>query len=94
MDDETLEHYRARARAECEAALNATNPKARHAHAEMADAYKHLVEIAELERRGELPPGKVASMAEALRRRAEAEFGGHAPKPRARPDAASRRQHD
>ena len=69
MKQESIEYYRRRARAECEAALNATSPKARHAHAELANAYQRLVEVAELEQSGELPPGKVASMAEALRDR-------------------------
>ena len=82
MEDTLLEHYRERTRAECEAALNAASPEARHAHAEMANAYRHLAEVAELEQRGEIPPGKVASMADALHHREEAEYGGHAPKHR------------
>ena len=73
-----------RRRSECEAALNASCAEARRAHAELATAYEHLVQIAELEQRGELEPGKVASMAEALHQREEAEFGGVAPKPGAR----------
>lgn len=81
MEDKSLDYYRERARAECEAALNAECAEARRAHAEMAAAYDRLVEIAELEMRGDLPPGKVASMAEALHDREDAEFGGHAPKP-------------
>ena len=81
MKDESLEYYRQRARAECEAAFNASCPEARHAHAEMAQAYDRLAQIAELERRGELPPGKVVTMTDALRERDDAECGGHAPKP-------------
>lgn len=81
MKNESLEYYRMRARAECEAALNASCPQARHSHAEMAKAYQHLADIAELEQRGELPPGKVTTLTDALRDREEAELGGHAPKP-------------
>jgi hypothetical protein len=80
VEDDLLELYRARARAECEAALNAASAEARHAHAEMALAYERLVEVAELEQRGEIEPGKVSSMADALRHREDAELGGHAPK--------------
>jgi hypothetical protein len=81
MDRESLEHYRVRARDECEAAFNAKSTEARHAHAEMARAYERLVEIEELRERGALPPGKVTTIADALRDRDEAELGGHAPKP-------------
>ncbi|MEP6983463.1 MAG: hypothetical protein ABI853_07445 [Sphingomicrobium sp.] len=49
MDRESVEYYRARARHECEAALNATCAKARHAHGELAKAYARRVEIAELD---------------------------------------------
>jgi len=84
LDHETLDYYRERARAECEAALNASCAEARRAHSEMAAAYERVVQIAELEQRGELEPGKVASMAEALHQREKAEFGGVAPKPGAR----------
>jgi hypothetical protein len=90
VTEQSLEHYRARARAEIEAAFNASCPEARHAHAEMAKAYEHLAEIAELEQRGELPPGKVASMAEALRRREESEIGGHSPRPAPLPRSSPR----
>jgi hypothetical protein len=81
VKDETPDYYRMRARAECEAALNASCPEARHAHAELARAYQHLAEIGELEQRGELPPGKVTTLTDALRDRDDAERGGHAPKP-------------
>ena len=81
MKDESLEYYRMRARAECEAALNASCPQARHSHAEMARAYQHLAEIAELEQSGKLPPGKVITLNDALRDRDDAECGGHAPRP-------------
>ena len=85
MEDESLDYYRERARAECEAALNASSAKARQAHAELAQAYKRLVEIAELEQRAELTPGKVTNMADALLQREEVEYGRHAPKPGIRP---------
>jgi len=79
LKEQSLEYYRQRARAECEAAFNATCPEARHAHAEMAKAYDHLAQIAELEQQGEIPPGKVTTIANALRDREEWELGGHAP---------------
>lgn len=88
MEPESVEHYRARARAESEAALNASSAEARHVHAQMAEAYERLAEIAELEQRGELPPGKVTSLAEALRHREQTELGGH--KPRKDPPPRSR----
>jgi len=66
MKQESLEYYRQRARAECEAALNATCPQARKAHAQMARAYEHLLAIAELE-----DSGKVASFADAQREQME-----------------------
>jgi hypothetical protein len=72
LKEESLEYYRQRARAECEAALNASCAEARHAHAQLAAAYERLAEIAEFEQRGELAPGKVASLAEAQREREEA----------------------
>jgi len=84
LDDKSLDYYRQRARAECEAALNASSAEARHVHAEMAEAYGCLVHIAELEQRGELAPGKVAKIADAQLQRDEAEYGGHAPKQRCR----------
>ena len=83
VKQESVEYYRQRARAECEAALNAACPEARRAHAEMAKAYDHLVEIGELEAKGELDPGKVANIADAHHDRDETEYGGHAPAPRA-----------
>jgi hypothetical protein len=46
----------------------------------MADAYARLVELAELQDRGEVPPGKVTSLAETLHQRERTEYGGHAPK--------------
>jgi hypothetical protein len=82
MKSDTLLYYRQRERAECEAALNASCPEARRAHAEMAKAYAHLVEIAELEERGELPPGKVASMTEAMHQGDEAEYAPARPRRR------------
>ena len=45
----------------------------------MAKAYDHLAQIAELEQQGEIPPGKVTTIANALRDREEWELGGHAP---------------
>jgi len=46
----------------------------------MAKAYARLVEIAELHELGELSPGKLTSMSEALHQRDDTEYGGHAPK--------------
>ena len=65
MKDESLEYYLMRARAECEAAFNASCPEARKAHAEMAKAYEHLAQIAESERKRKLEPGKVETVVEA-----------------------------
>jgi hypothetical protein len=48
----------------------------------MAKAYAHLVEIAELEERGALPPGKVASMTEAMHQGDEAEYAPARPRRR------------
>lgn len=53
MKQESVEYYRQRARAECEAALNATCGVARKAHAEMAQAYERLVQLGEMEASGE-----------------------------------------
>jgi hypothetical protein len=47
VKQESVEYYRQRARAECEAALNASCPEARKAHAKMAQAYDHLVAMTE-----------------------------------------------
>lgn len=58
MENELLDHYRERARAECEAALNASCAEARRAHAEMAAAYDRLVEIAEHEQRSVIEAGQ------------------------------------
>ena len=73
MERESVEYYRARARDECEAALNASCGAARHSHSEMARAYQRLAEIRDLERLGELAPGKVTSMSERARQREQAE---------------------
>ncbi len=75
MENDRVGYYRARASAECEAALSASCAEARHAHAGMAEAYEHLAQIAELERLGELAPGKVMSMAETLHLREQTEYG-------------------
>lgn len=80
MENESLDYYRARARNEREAAAGASCDEARHAHEVMADAYARLVELAELQDRGEVPPGKVTSLAETLHQRERTEYGGHAPK--------------
>lgn len=80
MEIESIDYYRARARDEREAATSASCDAARRAHEEMASAYARLVELAELQQRGEIPPGKVTSLSETLRHREQAEFGGHAPK--------------
>lgn len=82
MKRESLEYYRLRERDEREAALNATCEQAREAHAQLAQAYAHLVELHELEQLGAVPPGKVTSLAEALYEREETAYGGtHAPVP-------------
>jgi hypothetical protein len=60
------DYYRARARAECEAAFNATSATARGAHARLARAYQLRAEVQELERLGSLATGKVTSIAKAL----------------------------
>ena len=73
MERESVEYYRARARDECEAALNATCSAARRSHSEMARAYQRLVEIGDLERRGELAPGKVIRISETVRHHEQAE---------------------
>ena len=73
MKLESVEYYRLRERAECEAALNATCEQARRAHAQMATAYARLVELHELEQLGALPPGKVTSIAQALHDREQTE---------------------
>jgi hypothetical protein len=77
---ESVEYYRLRERDECEAALNATCDRARHAHAQMAEAYGRLAELHELEQLGTLPTGKVTSMSEALHERERTEYGGHSAK--------------
>ena len=71
-----VDYYRARARAECEAALNASCEQARRAHAEMAEAYRLLIELHELRQRGALPAGKVTTLADRLHGREDAEYGG------------------
>jgi hypothetical protein len=80
-----VQYFRARASAECEAALNAACWQARHAHAEMASAYALLVELYELRRRGTLPADKVTSLTERVRGREEAEYGGQHAHPAAAP---------
>ena len=47
----------------------------------MARAYRQLVERAELEQSGELPPGKVTRMLEEANRRDDTQYGGHGSKP-------------
>lgn len=54
MKQESILYYRQRARAECEAALNATCPEARRAHAAMAEAYERLADVTEAETRSAL----------------------------------------
>jgi hypothetical protein len=89
LERESVEYYRARLRNERKAARHATCEKAREAHEQMASAYEHLVEIAELEERGALEPGKVTGLSDALRDRDDAELGGHAPKPSHEPQSES-----
>ena len=73
MERESVEYYRARAREECEAALDASCGAARHSHSEMARAYQRLVDIRDLEQLGELAPGKVTSISERARHREHAD---------------------
>jgi hypothetical protein len=80
LKNESVDYYRARARDERKAARNAACDEARQAHSEMAEAYSRLVDLAELEEAGELAPGKVTTMADALHDRDETEYGGHTPK--------------
>ena len=80
MKRDSVDYYRARAGDELKAARNAACPKARQGHEELANAYERLLEIADLEQRGELPEGKVTSLADAARDREQSEVGGHAPK--------------
>jgi hypothetical protein len=89
LKHESVEYYRLRERAECEAALNATCARARHAHARMAGAYARLVELHELEQLGALPSGKVTSMSEALHEREQTAYGGRR-EPVPDPEAHSR----
>jgi hypothetical protein len=79
LKHESVDYYRLRERDECEAALNATCPQARKAHAQLANAYAQLIELHELEQLGALPSGKVASLADALHEREETAFGGRHP---------------
>jgi len=75
LERESIEYYRARARDERAAALNASCEEARLAHEEMASAYERLVELHELQERGILAPGKVTSLSETLHSREDAEYG-------------------
>jgi hypothetical protein len=75
MESDSVDYYRERARAECEAALNASCKQARRAHAEMAEAYRLLVELHELRQRGVLPLDKVTTMSDRLHQREDAEYG-------------------
>ena len=75
MERDCVDYYRDRARAECEAALNASCAEARHAHAEMAEAYRLLVELHELRQRGALPRDKVTALSDKLHERSDAEYG-------------------
>jgi hypothetical protein len=75
MERESVDYYRARARTECEAALNASCAAARRAHADMARAYAQLVELHELRQRGALAPDKVTTLSERLHEREDAEYG-------------------
>ena len=72
MKTQSMDYFRARERAEREAVRNAACEQARWAHEQMADAYARLVELEELKAAGELPPGKVIPIADALRERERA----------------------
>lgn len=75
MESDSVDYYRQRVRAECEAALNAACEQARRAHAEMAGAYRLLIELHELRQRGALPADKVTAMSDRQHRREDAEYG-------------------
>jgi hypothetical protein len=85
MERDSVDYYRGRARDECEAALNAACEPARRAHAEMAAAYRLMIELNELRQRGALPPDKVTAMSDRLHEREEAEYGGRHTDPAAAP---------
>jgi hypothetical protein len=72
MKQETIEYLRGRVQAERAAVLNAACEEARAAHQQMAEAYARRLEIEELNAAGKLPPGRVTSIAEGLRRRDQA----------------------
>jgi hypothetical protein len=85
MESDSVDYYRARARAECEAALNAACAQARRAHAEMAEAYRLLIELHELRQRGALPRDKVTAMSDRVHEREDSEYGGRHAHPAAAP---------
>jgi len=75
MERDTVDYYRARERAECEAALNAACEQARRAHAQMAKAYALLIQLHELRRCGALPADKVANLSNRVHEREETAYG-------------------
>jgi len=74
MTQATIDYFRLRERAEREAMGSATCAEARDVHERLADSYARLVELEELKAAGAIPPGKVTSIAEALRARDDAEY--------------------
>jgi hypothetical protein len=75
MKQESIEYFRRREQAEREAVRNASCAAARRAHEQLATAYATLVELEELKAAGKIPPGKVITIAAALRAREDTEYG-------------------
>jgi hypothetical protein len=75
MQRESIEYFRSRERAERQAVSNAACAEVRCVHEQMADAYARLVELEDLKAAGAIPPGKIVTIAEALRARDNAEYG-------------------
>jgi hypothetical protein len=76
MTQGTIQYFRGREVAEREAVRNAACAEARSVHEQLAAAYARLVELEELKARASLAPGKVIALAEALRARNDAVYGG------------------
>ena len=75
MKADSIQYFRARERAEREAVVAASCEESRWAHEQMALAYARLIELEELKAAGALAPGKVISIADAMRDRDNAEYG-------------------
>ena len=75
MKRETVDYFRMRERAERQAVANSACEEARRVHQQLADAYARLVELEDLKAAGAIAPGKVTSVSEALRSRADPVYG-------------------